>query len=182
MSTVTSLLTAEEFAALPATEMRQELVNGEVVETIPPGRKHGKIALKIGACIIDWVEQGGGGEAGVEAGFILARDPDLVRSPDVYYVRAERLPAGEVSEGFWPIAPDLAVEVVSPNDTADEIEAKIFEYLAAGTAAVWVIYPRSRRVTVHTPDGLARTYGPEATLALPDLLPGLSVAVKDLFA
>ncbi len=179
MSTATRLLTAEEFAALPGSR-HQELVRGEVVETMPPGRKHGKLALKIGKLIDNWVEQNGG-EAGVESGFILARDPDLVRSPDVYYVRAERLPEGEVSEAFWTIAPDLAVEVVSPSDTADEVEAKVFEYLAAGTAVVWVVYPRSRRVTVHTPDGLARTYGPEATLVSPELLPGFSVPIKDLF-
>lgn len=180
MSATTRLLSAEEFFALPGSR-HQELVRGEVVETMPPGRKHGKLALRIGKLIDNWVEQGAGGETGVESGFVLAHDPDLVRSPDVYYVRAERIPEGEVTEGFWTIAPDLAVEIVSPNDTADEVEAKVFEYLAAGTAAVWVVYPRSQRLTVHTPDGLARTYGPEATLTMPDLLPGFSLLIKELF-
>jgi Uma2 family endonuclease len=181
MSTATRLITAEEFFAMPSSR-RQELVRGEVVDVMPPGRKHGKLALKIGKRIDNWIEQGGGGEAGVESGFIIARDPDLVRSPDISYVRAERLPEGEVSEGFWRIPPDLAVEIVSPGDTADEVREKVREYLDAGTAAVWVVYPRSREVIVHTPDGLARAFGPEATLVSPDLLPGFSCPVQELFA
>ncbi|RRR75304.1 MAG: Uma2 family endonuclease, partial [Candidatus Viridilinea halotolerans] len=131
MTTTTELLTAEAFATLPASELRQELAFGEVVETMPPGRKHGRIALRIGKLIDNWAEQGPGGESGVESGFILARDPDLVRSPDAYYVRAERLPAGDDDEGFWRIPPDLAVEVVSPSDSAEELQQKIREYLAA---------------------------------------------------
>ncbi len=181
MSATTSrLLTVEEFAALPPGASRRELVCGEVVETMPPGRKHGKIALRLGRLLDAWAETHGG-ETGVEAGFILQRDPDTIRSPDVYYVRPERLPEGEVSEGFWTIAPDLAVEIVSPSDTADGLHEKVRDYLAAGASAIWVVYPRSRSITVHTPDGLARTYGPEASLESPDLLPGFSMKIEDLF-
>ena len=181
MSIATRLLTAEEFFAMPGSR-HQELVRGEIVETMPPGRKHGKLALKIGKHIDNWIEQGGGGEAGVESGFILVREPDLVRSPDIYYVRAERIPEGEVFEGFWQIAPDLAVEIVSPGDTAEEVRTKVREYLDAGTSMVWVVYPRSREVIVHTPDGLARTYGPEATLETPSVLPGFSCPVNAIFS
>ncbi|MEI7770433.1 MAG: Uma2 family endonuclease [Chloroflexales bacterium] len=134
MSTKIHLLTAEEFAALPGSR-HQELVFGEVVEIMPPGGSHGKIALRIGKLLDNWAEKGQAGVVGVESGFILARDPDLVRGPDAYYVRAERVPTEGVPDGFWNIAPDLAIEVVSPGDTADEVEAKVFEYLAAGSAA-----------------------------------------------
>lgn len=181
MSTATRLLTAEEFFALPGSR-HQELVRGEVVETRMSGGVHGSVNATIGFILHDWAERGPGGEVGVKSGFVLTHGPDTVRGPDVYYVLPEHVPPEGVPDSFWRIAPDLAVEVVSPGDTADDVEAKVFEYLAAGTAAVWVVYPRSRRVTVHTPDGLARTYGPEATLAMPELLPGLSVTVKDLFA
>ncbi|MFQ3662203.1 MAG: Uma2 family endonuclease [Chloroflexaceae bacterium] len=181
MSAATSrLLTINEFAALPAGTARRELVCGEVVETLPPGRKHGRIALKLGRLLDSWAEAHGG-ETGVEAGFILKRDPDTVRSPDVYYVRPERLPEGEVAEGFWTIAPDLAVEIVSPSDTAEGIHEKVRDYLAAGTAAVWVVYPRSRSIIVHTPDGLARTWGPEGSLESPELLPGFRLRIAELF-
>jgi Uma2 family endonuclease len=149
---------------------------------MPPGGVHGIIAGLIVAFLIQWSKQGGGGLVGVESGFIVERDPDVVRSPDVYYVRTERVPEGGAPEGFWTIPPDLAVEVVSPGDSAEEIEEKVSEYLAAGTATVWVVYPRLRRLVAHTPDGLARTYGAEATLQSPDLLPGFSLAVKSLFA
>ncbi|PDW04469.1 Uma2 family endonuclease [Candidatus Viridilinea mediisalina] len=181
MTSTTELLTAEGFAALPASELRQELVFGEVVETMPPGRKHGRIALKIGKLIDNWAEAGLGGESGVEAGFILARDPDLVRSPDAYYVRAERLPAGGDDEGFWHIPPDLAVEVVSPSDSAEDLRQKVQEYLKAGTPLVWVVYPRTREVVAHTPDGLARSFGAEDTLSHAQVLPGFSLVVKELF-
>lgn len=180
MSVATRLLTAEEFFALPGSR-HQELVQGEIVEVMPPGRKHGKLAFRIGKLLDRWADQGHDGEIGVEAGFILGRNPDFVRSPDVYYVRAERLPAGDVADGFWMITPDLAVEVVSPDDTAEKVRAKEREYLAAGTAAVWVVYPSTREVIVHTPDGLARTYGPDTTLESP-ALPGFSCAVNDIFA
>lgn len=178
--TTTQLITAEEFAALPGSR-HQELVRGEVIAAMPPGGIHGEIALTIGMILKLWARQGHGGIAGVESGFRISRDPDTVRSPDVHYVRPERVPDDGTPEGFWPIPPDLAVEIVSPNDTADEVREKVSEYLAAGTAEVWVVYPRRRELLVHTPDGLARTYGAEATLTRPELLPGLSVAVKDLF-
>lgn len=180
MTTAARLITAEEFYAMPGSR-RQELVRGEIVEVMPPGGKHGRVALRIGKYLDNWAEQGPGGEVGVESGFRIEQEPDTVRGPDVYYVRPERVPDGGAPEGFWGIAPDLAVEVVSPGDTAEEVDLKVGEYLAAGTAEVWVVYPRTRRVVAHTPDGLARTYGPDATLASPELLPGFAVAVKDLF-
>ncbi len=180
MSSTTTLLTAEEFATLPGSRY-QELVGGEIVTTMPPGGMHGILAALIAALLIQWNREVRSGLVGVESGFILAREPDLVRSPDVYYVRAERLPAGEVNEGFWNLPPDLAVEIVSPNDSAEEVTAKVYEYLAAGTAEVWVVYPRLRRVIVHTPDGMARSYDTEAQLRSPILLPGFSLIIKELF-
>lgn len=176
------LLTAEEFAALPAGPLRRELVQGKVVETMPPGGLHGIIAARIAAALVQWSAHGDYGLVGVESGFVLARDPDTVRAPDVYYVRRERLPTGEAEEGFWTITPDLAVEIVSPSDTAEELHACVRDYLTAGSAAVWVVYPRSRTLVAHTPDGLARTFGPDSALESPDLLPGLRLEVSELFA
>jgi Uma2 family endonuclease len=181
MSTATRLITAEEFFAMPGSR-RQELVRGEVVDVMPPGGVHGRIALRVGKLIDRWAEQGPGGVVGVESGFIVDQGPDTVRGPDVYYVRAERVPEGGVPDGFWRIPPDLAVEVVSPGDTAEEVRNKVREYLNAGTGTVWVVYPSTREVIVHTPDGLARAFGPEATLVSPDLLPGFSCPVQELFA
>lgn len=176
-----TLLTADEFWQLPEDGRRCELVHGEVVETMPPGAKHGAIAARMSRLLLNWLENGPGGYVGVEAGFMLARDPDTVRAPDVAYVAAARIPAGGVPEGFWPLAPDLAVEVVSPAEAADEVREKVRSYLAAGVLEVWLVFPRTREVLIHTPDGIGRAY--DATAALTSaLLPGFVCPLADLFA
>ncbi len=93
-----------------------------------------------------------------------------------------RASAGGIREAFWEIAPDLAVEVVSPAETAEEIREKVRDYLQAGTLLVWVIYPRAQEVVVHTPDGLARTLAVGDILSAPDVLPGFNCTVAELFA
>lgn len=181
MSTIAQrLITAEEFSRLPGSKY-QELVRGEIIEHMPPSREHGRIALAIGKLLSLWIEQGAGGEAGVESGFFLARNPDIVRGPDVYYVSASRMLSDDGSAAFWTVAPDLAVEVISPSETADEVLEKISDYLAAGTPLVWVVYPRTRKVIVHTPDGLAHTYSGDDVIEYPDVLPGFSCKVAGLW-
>ncbi len=109
------------------------------------------------------------------------RDPETVRVPDVAYVRAERLPETGVPVAFWELAPDLAVEVVSPDASAADVRDKVREYLAAGTLLIWVVYPRSCEIIAHTPDGITRTYTAADTLAHPDRLPGFSGRVAENF-
>lgn len=175
------LMTAEEFWCLPKNGKHRELVGGGVVETMPPGGLHGIVALTLGALLRAWKGNGPGGFVGVESGFILRRDPDVVRGPDVFCVRADRIPAHGVPEAFWEIAPDLAVEVVSPGETAEEVREKVRDYLGAGTPLVWEVYPRTREVVVHTRDGLARTYGGGDSLEGFEALPGFSCTVAELF-
>ncbi len=175
------LLTAEEFWLLPGSGKQRTLIRGEVVETMPPGGRHGVIALELSARLREWARSGPGGIIGVESRFVLRRNPDTVRGPDVFYVRAERVPSTGIPEAFWEIAPDLAVEVMSPSESAEEVREKVRDYLAAGTPLVWVVYPRTREVVVHTPDGLARTYGSGDTLERFDILPGFECVVAELF-
>jgi Uma2 family endonuclease len=176
------LITATDLWQLPPSANRRELVHGEVVEHMPPGGQHGAIAVALAMLLRLWMRSTPGGYVGVEAGYILARGPDTVRGADVSYVRAERIPAAGVPEGFWDIAPDLAVEVVSPSETADEVREKVRDFLAAGTPLVWTVHPRTREVIAHTPDGIARTFAEGDTLAFPDVLPGFSCMVAELFA
>ncbi|MDP9312729.1 MAG: Uma2 family endonuclease [Chloroflexota bacterium] len=176
------LSTAEELWRLPVTDTRRELVRGEVVETMPPGGRHGAIAVVLAMLLRLWAQKSGGGYVGVEAGYILSRKPDTVRGPDVSCIRAARLPASGVPEGFWELAPDLAVEIVSPSETADEVREKVRDFLNAGTPLVWTIYPRTQEVIVHTADGLARTYSDGDVLEFPTVLPGFSCSVVELFA
>ena len=175
------LLTAEEFWQLPGEGTHRELVRGEVVETMPPGGRHGEVVVTLGSLLRRWAKQGPGGYVGTEAGFILGHDPDIVRGPDVSYVRTDRIPPDGVPEAFWPFAPDLAVEVVSPSETANDIQEKVHDFLSAGTPLVWVIYPRRGEVVVHTADGLARTYSGDDILEHPDVLQGFSCRVSELF-
>ncbi|HKP51835.1 MAG TPA: Uma2 family endonuclease [Chloroflexia bacterium] len=182
MSSVTQrLLTAQEFWQLPNSE-HLELVRGKVRETMPPGWKHGVIAGTVWGLLSHWARQLAGGLVAVKAGFMLKRNPNTLRAPDVSYVRADRVPQGDVPEGFGTLAPDLAVEVISPSETADEIQEKVGDFLSAGTPLVWVIYPRRGEVVVYTADGLARTYSGDDVLEQPEVLPGFSCRVSELFA
>ena len=180
-SVLPQTLTANELLRLPDTGMRYELVRGEIVELMPPGGKHGAIGVALAMLLRLWTKQYTGGYVAVEAGYILAYNPDTVRGPDVSYVRSERTPTKGIPEGFWDLAPDLAVEVVSPSETAEDVREKVRDFLRAGTPLVWTVYPRTREVIVHTTDGLARTYGESDTLEFPDVLPEFSCTVAELF-
>ena len=182
MSTVArKLMTAEEFWHSSENGKRRELVAGEVVVSMPPGGIHGVIAIRLGARLDAWASAGNYGESGIESGFILDRDPDLVRGPDVYFVSRARIPASGVPEAFWDLAPDLAVEIISPDETAVEIRGKTLEYLHAGSALVWNVYPRTKEVVAHTPDGLSRTFAENDILRDDTVLPGFRCPVAELF-
>jgi Uma2 family endonuclease len=115
MSTIaTKLMTAEEFWVSPENGKRRELVAGEVVETIPAGGIHAAVTRRLIEQLGPWARSGDRGKVGPEAGFILARDPDVVRAPDVFFVSKSRFPPTGIPEAFWPIAPYLAVKSFPP--------------------------------------------------------------------
>jgi Uma2 family endonuclease len=114
-------------------------------------------------------------------GYIVARDPDVVRGPDVSFVSRSRLPEGQIPQGLWPFAPDLAVEVMSPSDRPSKIRAKALEYLAGGSRVAWVVDPERRSVTAYFADGTVKEFGPEDSLDGSPVLPGFHVRVADLF-
>lgn len=176
-----NLITAEEFWRMPETEMRRELVRGEIVETMPPNGRHGVLASEIAYQLRAWAKQGKHGVVGVESGFTLSKNPDVVRSPDVYFVRAEHIPLTGVPDTFWQIPPALAVEVVSPSESAADVQEKVRDYLDAGTPLMWVVYPRSQQVVVHTADGVARTFAGDDLLVSSDILPGFGCTVREIF-
>jgi Uma2 family endonuclease len=168
----------EEFWGLAHRLPRAELVAGRVVELTPPGLRHGVIVVTVASALREHVIRRGLGVVATEAGFILSRDPATVRAPDVAVVLQARV-GDQLSIRFFPGAPDLAVEVLSPDEGPGEVAAKVADYLQAGTEAVWIVDPEAETVTVHT-RGVALWYGPEEEVAGDPVLPDLRIAVRDL--
>ncbi|WP_254512910.1 Uma2 family endonuclease [Anatilimnocola floriformis] len=156
-----------------------ELVNGELVELNMSGETSW-IAGKVAAALHLVIQPQVGWVLPVDAGFrCFPRDPEQVRKPDVAFVRRSRLSSLPL-EGYIPVSPDLAVEVVSPNDLAYEVEAKVELWLSAGVQEVWVIMPRSRTVTIHKPNQVPRVVLAAQTIESPEL-PGFSAQVDNFF-
>jgi Uma2 family endonuclease len=175
-------MTAEDLFLIPSDDYKYELVNGLLVRMPPAGALHGKIAVTVVRILAEHVEAHDlGVVCATDTGFILQRNPDIVRGPDAAFVAKARVPSSGVPEAFWPFAPDLAVEVVSPRDRAGEIEEKIAEYLAAGTRVVWLIHPRTRTVLVHRSPTEVEALGEGDDLAGGDVLPGFSCPVRRFF-
>ena len=164
-------------------DMRYELVKGELYEMPPAGASHGSVAMQIGALLSVHVNAHRlGWTFAAETGFVLGRNPDTVRAPDASFVGRDRLPAGELTAGFLELAPDLAVEVVSPGDREREVRDKVKSWLGAGTRTVWVLYPATHRVTVCQAARGVVTLSSEDTLDGGDVVPGFSCVVGDLFS
>lgn len=168
---------------MPDDGLRRELVRGELRTMSPAGFKHGRIAARVARVLDAHVEEAGHGVAlGAETGFVLSRDPDTVRAPDAAFVSQDRVEKVGDTAKYWPGAPDLAVEVVSPDDSFREVQEKALEWLAAGTIAVLVLDPAERTATVYRRGGDAHVHGTDDMLDLGDAVPGFSVTVARLFA
>jgi Uma2 family endonuclease len=180
---VKQLVTAEDLLAMPEESgVRYELVAGELVEVPGTGGVHNLIAALIFVSVRAFSRAQKLGPVFTDGmGFVLRRHPDLVRIPDVAFVAWERIPNRQVPEGFLYLAPDLAVEVVSPFDRANDVYSKVHEYLEAGTRLVWVVWPRHGKITVYEPDKDPRELGPDDYLEGGDVLPGFRVLVAELF-
>ena len=175
-------MTAEELLRYRHEPYRQELIDGILYEMEPPGAEHGAVAGEIGFLLTFHVKAEHLGLVfAAETGFKLASDPDTVRAPDVAFVASARIPPAGIPKIHWPGPPDLAVEVVSPNDRRREVEAKALHWLAAGTRAVIVVDPPSRTATVFLAADDIRVLHGDERLDLGDVVPGWSPRVGDFF-
>jgi Uma2 family endonuclease len=147
----------------------------------PPGGLHGMVAGRIAARLTVHAERLGLGTVLVETGYILRREPDTVRGPDVSYISLARLPSGSIPEEFIDGAPDLAVEILSPSSGWSEVEEKIADYFAGGTRLIWLVEPRERQVTVRYPDRPSRVVAAGEILDGEDVVPGFALALVELF-
>jgi Uma2 family endonuclease len=176
---IAHLLTAEEAFWLNPVE-RWELVEGRIVEVSPVKKRHGRIVARLGRLLEEFVETRRLGEVYVgDVGFILRRDPDTVRAPDLAFIRTARLPEVE-EETFSSVVPDMAIEILSPSDRWAEVERKIAEYLTAGVASVWVLDPTRSEARIFQGGKAARILGVGDRLSDPELLPGLEIDIAAL--
>lgn len=178
----TTITTAEELLRLPRGKHRYELVKGELREMCPASSRHGRVANQIAFLLTNHIRQHKlGAVYAAETGFKLRENPDTVRAADVAFIAQERIPAEGEPEGFWAIAPDLVVEVVSPGDTAVEVQDKVTDWLQAGCRLVWVVYPNTQTVTEYRSLAEARVLTAAQNLEGGQVTPGFSCLVSELF-
>ncbi len=175
------LIEPEELLALPDGD-RYELIDG-VPKEKPMGAESDEIALGVGSVLRQFVKANHLGHVyGSQTGFqCFPKDPKRVRMPDTAFVAAGRLPGDKTPEGYITVAPDIAVEVISPNEMYEEVEAKVAEYRAAGVKLVWVISPKSRTVVIRRLDGTCAELDEAGTLSGEDVLPKFACPVAELF-
>lgn len=174
-------VTLETLLALPDDGVRHELQGGLLLSEPPTGFQHGDVTAEILVRLRTFAAREGSVRVVTDVFFVLARNPDTVRAPDVACLRPNHASALEDPSRPVPGAPALAVEVVSPSNAADAVHAKVADYLAAGTDVVWVVDPRDRRVTVYRELLSPRHLVGDDLLDAGDVLPGFSVRVRELF-
>lgn len=173
-------MTAEELIKLPRGRFRYELVKGELLTMSPPGEEHGAIALALGAELYAHVKANKLGIVyAAETGFKLESNPDTVLAPDVSFISRERV--GQISKKYREGAPDLAVEVISPNERRSKIEKKVGQWLQLGARVVWIVNPQTATVTVYRPDGSVNVLSDADELTGDDVVPGFKISVSEIF-
>lgn len=175
----TRLLTIEDVEQSPP-EGEWELIDGELIELTPTADTSGWVSGRVFSRLERFVDDRHLGWAfPPETGFVLFNDRATVRSPDAAFVRSDRLRT--LSGGFVPLAPDLAVEVLSPSDRLADALAKVKMYLDAGVLLVWLVDPLSQTVTIFRPNATPTKLGVGDTLDGGDVLPGFTVPVAEIF-
>jgi Uma2 family endonuclease len=173
--------TVDDLWALSHTGQHCELVRGVIVEMTPAGNLHGIIALEIGFLLRTYVKAHDlGYVTAAETGFVLSAEPATVRAPDVGFIAKARMPQ-PIPEKYFPGAPDLAVEVISPGDSATDTRDTVLDYLRAGTRLVWIIYPTLRSADVYRSTETAQLVNSDGTLDGGDVLPGFTLPLRDVF-
>ena len=170
-----TLLSFEQFERFPDDGMKHELLQGEHIILPPPKLRHTKVQQKLSDALRPYVHERKLGEINIEAGFKLSSDTWL--QPDVAFVRTEQIQRAD-PDAYYDGAPAIAIEVASDSNTAAQLDLKMEQYFAHGSEEVWVVYPATRKISVHYPDGHSQTFTGELRS---ELLPGWSLAVSSLF-
>ncbi len=180
-SVATTPVTAETLSAMGDIG-RCELIRGEIIHMAPAGAEHGDVAARLLLHVMVFVDAHNLGKVfATDTGFIIERNPDTVRAPDVAFVRKDRLTQGNLPRGFFPGPPDLAIEVVSPSDSLSDVTVKVDQWLAAGATSVWVVDPPNRTIAVYRADNRVLRYRNADELRDEPTLPGFSLRLDAVF-
>lgn len=172
--------TAEDLLRM-ADGKRYELINGELIEMAPTNITHGVLTARLSYFIAQYSYATKSGiVVAAETGFKVSTDPETVIAPDIAYISVVR--AQPLTEKFGEIAPDLAVEVVSPGNSAGELREKVDLFFKAGTRQVWIVYPKLQTVDVYTSATSVRILTRQDTLDGADVLPGFTLPLEELFS
>jgi Uma2 family endonuclease len=181
MSHASGLVTAEELERFPDDDYRYELVEGRLIRMSPVGGEHGRIVVHVLTVLHLHARQERLGIVFTEVGFKLASNPDTVRAPDIAFVRQDRVPS-PMPRGFLSGPPDLAIEVLSPDDRASDVSSKVDEYLGHGCSLVVVIDPGKRSVTSYRRLAAPLTVAAfDDVVDVGDVVPGFSLRARDIF-
>ena len=183
MSTsTTALMTAEEFMQLPDEDgFRDELINGELIRMPSPRPPHGRIVVRLAAPLAQFVWDHGLGEVFQNSGFKLTANPDTVLAADISFVTKERLEPEPDPEKYWPGAPDLAVEILSPSDRPSMVNKRVGIFFARGAKQVWIVNQKKRTVTVYRSPSDSITFSGSDELEADDIIPGFRISLDRIF-
>jgi Uma2 family endonuclease len=176
------LMTAEDLLRTHTPNKRAELVRGRLIVREPAGWRHGAVTMNLAIRLGQHADLTGAGQIlAAETGFTLFRGPDTVRAPDIAFVRRDHLPE-LATAGFPQLAPDLVVEVLSPDDRPGETLAKVGDWLEAGVRLVWVIDPERRLARIYRKDGTESLLGAAEALNGEDVLPGFACPLAQILS
>jgi Uma2 family endonuclease len=179
-----TLLTGDDLLLIEVQQPGKlfELIEGELKEYPVPGLKHNKIETLFAFFLTLYQREKNSGTVFTgETGFYTRGNSNTVRFADLAFISYTRMPVGKVPDGFSYIVPELVVEIISPSNSADEMDEKIQEWLNFGVLLVWVAYPKTRRVHVYTHTGQITILNADDTLTGGDVLPEFSVPVREFF-
>ena len=176
------ITTADELFAISSDGRRYELVNGNLRMISPAGGRHGRLAGRIGWLLSNHVNaERCGIVLAAETGFRLSVDPDTVLAPDVAYVEGSRYEAVENETGYLPFAPDMAIEVLSPNDRFSRVESKAFTWLDAGCRLVLLVDPETESVHTYRSRQQIQIFERNEIVDCSDAVPGWTLPVEHIF-
>lgn len=175
-------MTADELIRLPRGRARYELWRGEL-RTMPlHGAVHSLHSVRVSTTLYQFVRRNElGVVVGGGCGFHVGHDPDTVLAPDAAFIREARIPESGLPEGFWPGAPDLAVEIVAPDESPSVVKERAEFWLTAGAECVWIVNPRTLTIDIDVRNIPRQTFSANDILSGGALLEGFEMRVADLF-